>query len=653
MAFTATNKLPGVYIDEIDVPGPIAGVATSVLAVVGPARMGPIDTPTLVTNPTQFREAFGGHFTAPVFYASHAVHGFFENGGSSCYFVRASSGARSSLDLLDANGNVTLVVTARELDVQGNPIDGDSIEVEVVHVHLATTNASRGDSTVASGGAAGSTVLAVAVGDGGEFAAGDVILLDDGGGTTELATVASLSGDDLTLTTPLTNTFGVGAAIRVADLAVNRTSFRLEDSTGIEPGSYVTISQGAISDGFVVTQVDRTNHVVSLDHGLPNPLAMTGPNQVQVQSQEFTLNLAVPDPALQNLAMDPRHPRFFGSVLRTTPSKFVQLALADDPPNPSVPPTNLPAPLPATNLAGGAPDDPANLALAEYQRAIDVLERIDAVTMLVIPEATTIAGLQGAMITHCEKMQDRFAILDPQRGATPTNGIRTQRGALNSDRGYAALYYPWIWISNPDPAVRNLPPEQGRLLIPPSGHIAGVFARTDNAKGVHKAPANEQIRGILDLERTLNDTESGQLNELSVNVLRRVPNRGFRVWGARTLTTSTQWRYVNVRRLLLFIEESIQEGTEFAVFEPNNRSLWETVKRQVVEFLTTVWATGAFVGATPETSFRVRVDEELNPPGQIALGILTFEVIVYPAPPAEFIVFRVIQEPGGPRLEEA
>jgi phage tail sheath protein FI len=377
-----------------------------------------------------------------------------------------------------------------------------------------------------------------------------------------------------------------------------------------------------------------------------------GEPQVQVQSLEFNLlvrdtgSMPVLDETFSGLAMDPRHSHYFGSLIANHGSSLVSVALADDPPNPTPPPANLPAVVIGfTALVGGADDNPAGLAASHYQTAIDALERIDEVTMLVIPDRTDLA-VQGAMITHCEKMQDRFAILDPQRGATPTNGIRAQRGGLNSDRGYAALYYPWIWISNPDPNVG------GRLLVPPSGHVAGVFARTDDAKGVHKAPANEQIRGVLDLERTLNDTESGQLNELSVNVLRRVPNRGFRVWGARTLTTSTQWRYVNVRRLLLFIEESIQEGTEFAVFEPNNRSLWETVKRQVAEFLTTVWATGAFVGATPETSFRVRVDEELNPPGQIALGILTFEVIVYPAPPAEYIVFRVIQEPGGPRLEE-
>ena len=161
------------------------------------------------------------------------------------------------------------------------------------------------------------------------------------------------------------------------------------------------------------------------------------------------------------------------------------------------------------------------------------------------------------MITHCERMQDRFAILDPQRGATPTNGIRAQRGALNSDRGYAALYYPWIWISNPDPNV------EGRLLVPPSGHIAGIFARSDDTEGVHKAPANEQVRGASSASSgRSNDAEQGRstsrASTSSAGCSTGASASGAR---ARSRTRHAEWHYVNVRRLLLFLEESIQEGT--------------------------------------------------------------------------------------------
>ena len=251
MAFTATNKLPGVYIDEIDVPGPIAGVATSVLAVVGPALMGPIATPTLVTNPTQFRDTFGGHFAAPVFYASHAVHGFFENGGSSCYFVRAGTAARSSLDLLDqaAAPNPTLVVTALQEGTRG-----DAIQVEVQAANIATTQAARGQTTVAAGGAANN---AAAVADGTQFRPGDVVLFDDGVATT--ATVASIAGNNLTLAGNLPNPFAAGATVRVADLAAGRSTLRVADSTGIEPGSYVEISQNGTAERAVINAVDRTN----------------------------------------------------------------------------------------------------------------------------------------------------------------------------------------------------------------------------------------------------------------------------------------------------------------------------------------------------------------------------------------------------------
>ncbi|MCP4202227.1 MAG: phage tail sheath family protein [bacterium] len=585
---------------------------------------------------------------SPLFYASHGVMGFFENGGASCYFVRAGTAVRASWDLSDG-ANTTIVVSALDEGTRAN-----DLRVEVQAAHIATTQAQRGQANLAGGGALNNTAE---VDDHSQFRVGDVVLIDDGGGTTDTAEIALIDepSNTLTFTANLAAAIPAGT-VRVADLAAGTTSFRVADSAGIEPGSYVEISQGATSEELVIGAVDTVNHILSLETALGNAYTMAAADpQVQVQTLEFNLIVTDtaalnphPDETFSELAMDPRHSRYFGSAVATQGSAVISAAPADDPPNPSVPPANVPAvAAAAAPTTAGVDDDPTALGSAHYITAIDSLERVDDVTMLAVPDRTDLA-VQGAMITHCEKMQDRFAILDPQAGADPNDpaGIRGQRGTLNSDNGYAALYYPRICVNNPDPNV------EGTILVPPSGHIAGVFARTDDTKGVHKAPANEQIRGVLDLERTLNETEAGHLNELSVNVLRRRPNRGFRIWGARTLTTSTQWRYVNVRRLLLFIEESIQEGTEFAVFEPNNPSLWKTVKRQVDAFLTTVWNTGAFVGITPDASFRVRVDEELNPPSQIALGLLTFEVTVYPAPPAEFIVFRVIQQPGGPSIEE-
>lgn len=296
----------------------------------------------------------------------------------------------------------------------------------------------------------------------------------------------------------------------------------------------------------------------------------------------------------------------------------------------------------ANNLEELKPDD--------YKSAIDALKYVDEVTILCVPDKTD-QDIQKHMLDHCESMKDRFAILDAIKGADMEK-IKTQREGVGSDSSYGALYYPWLTVANPH-YKRGDPENQRMLGVPPSGHIAGLYARSDATRGVHKAPANETLRGALDLERVLTDDEQGPLNDKGINALRWFSGRGVVVWGARTLASdSSIWRYVNVRRLLLFIEESIQEATRFAVFEPNNLSLWQTVKRQITEFLTRVWRSGALFGATSAEAFQVRVDKELNPSGQVALGVLTIEVKLYPVTPAEYVIFRVVQKPGGPDVQE-
>jgi phage tail sheath protein FI len=191
--------------------------------------------------------------------------------------------------------------------------------------------------------------------------------------------------------------------------------------------------------------------------------------------------------------------------------------------------------------------------------------------------------------------------------------------------------------------------------VPPSGHTAGVFANNDNNFGVFKAPANEQITNALAVELPLADDEQGPLNDIGINVIRSFPNQGVKIWGARTIAPPdvTAWRFVNVRRLLLFIEKSIQEGTRFAVFEPNNLTLWQQLKRLVTDFLNTQWQEGALFGDTPDKAFAVRVDETLNPPEIRALGQLIVQVTVVPTTPAEFVIFQVIQDPTGASLTES
>jgi phage tail sheath protein FI len=257
------------------------------------------------------------------------------------------------------------------------------------------------------------------------------------------------------------------------------------------------------------------------------------------------------------------------------------------------------------------------------------------------------------VIDHCEAMRDRFAVLDGANDATPLKeggGLQKQRADLKTaTAAYGALYFPWIKI--PDPSAK---PDKPQLLeVPPSGHIAGVMARSDNRVGVHKAPANEPVRGAVDLTYALNDTEHGALNHNHINALRRFPGGPPLVWGARTLSDDTAWRFVNVRRLVCFIEDSITEGVRWAVFAPNNTSLWKGLERTISEFLTRVWEAGALFGRTAKEAFYVKIDEELNPPAVRQLGQVFVEIGLQPTGPAEFVVLRFGLWDGGSRISES
>ncbi len=647
MTFVATNKTPGVYIDEIQLPGPIAGVGTSTAAFVGPAQMGPLWKPTFLTNFQQFQNTFGGYLEDPQrVYATHAVKGFFDEGGSTCYFVRVGTGAQASLTLNDraVSPHAVLVVTALSEGTGGN-----SITAQVDDASLASTKATRQQVNLTAASGTQATVGSAA--DAAKFNPGDIVLLEQGGNT-DRATVASISGTNINLTTNLIHTYN-GGDIRIADLAPGQKRIRLDAVIGIEPGTYLSITQGVTTETGVVKAVDSMNSSVTLSSGLTNLYTMkSGDPDVNLKTLEFKLAFVGPTTGTEvfdNLSLDPRHSRYFGNIVS---SGAVDVELAD-PPTPSLPAKNLPAVQAATNLAGGAADNIANIQTTDYHKGIDALLKVDDANILCVPDAlganfnaAATQDIQAYMVAHCEKMGNRFAVLDPLKGAKPSNGIVTQRNNLTSDRGFAALYYPWIYISNPLGA--------GRVLVPPSGHVAGVFANNDNTRGVFKAPANEPITSALDLEEVLTDDVNGPLNEKGIDVIRAFPGQGIRVWGARTIAPSdvTQWRYVNVRRLVSFIEKSLQEGTRFAVFEPNNLTLWQTLKRLVTDFLTRIWSEGGLFGASPDKAFSVRVDETLNPPEIRALGQLVIEVKLYPTTPAEFIVFRIIQEPGGPSVQE-
>jgi phage tail sheath protein FI len=286
------------------------------------------------------------------------------------------------------------------------------------------------------------------------------------------------------------------------------------------------------------------------------------------------------------------------------------------------------------------------------RNGINGLAVADDVTMVIVPDLITAAtkadgsidmnlwrSVQTALISHCEQHGNRMAILDAPPNMNPQQIMDWRSNQAMYDSAFATLYYPWVKVDNPIGSNGN-----SEMLIPPSGHIAGVWARTDQDRGVWKAPANDTIRGVLDLGYGVTQNEQSLLNPMGINCIRPFGTRGIRIWGARTLASDSDWRYINVRRLFNMVETTILEGTQWAVFEPNDMTLWEGVKRTLNGFLRGLWSAGALFGATADQAFYVKCDAETNPPESIDEGKLVVEVGIAPVKPAEFVVFRISQQ---------
>jgi phage tail sheath protein FI len=313
-----------------------------------------------------------------------------------------------------------------------------------------------------------------------------------------------------------------------------------------------------------------------------------------------------------------------------------------------------------TTLTGGnVPALPERISPDEYigdvgdRTGVGSLETIDEVTMIAVPDlsaaydrgaidAEQFKAVQLAMIAHCELMGDRMAILDPPPNLTPSQIKEWRVESAGYDSKFAALYWPRIKV---------LDPTSGQtIFIPPSGHLAGIWARNDAERGVHKAPANEVVRGAISLESSITRNEHDLLNPEGINCLRSFPGRGVRVWGARTLSSDPAWRYINVRRLFNYLEKSILRNTDWVVFEPNDRNLWAKVRRTIASFLVMEWRKGALFGSTPSEAFFVKCDDETNPAEAIDLGQITCQIGVAPVKPAEFVIFQLAQLQGGVSL---
>jgi uncharacterized protein len=304
-----------------------------------------------------------------------------------------------------------------------------------------------------------------------------------------------------------------------------------------------------------------------------------------------------------------------------------------------------------TSLSGGKVETKP-VGLAEYQgdaaerTGLGGIEAIPDVTMLVAPDLMSafesgeldkkgVQSVQQAMIDFSEHTRYVFSILDCPPNLSPQE-MYEWRMDMNYDTTRAALYYPWVEVGDPVNAGKT-------KFVPPSGLLSGLYARVDETRGVHKAPANEIVRGALGLEINVTKGEQDLLNPVGVNCIRSFPGRGIRVWGARTLTSDPSWRYISVRRLFNYVEASIERSTQWAVFEPNDYFLWGRLNRDITAFLRNTWRSGALFGRAPEQAFFVKIDEELNPAEVRDLGQLIIEIGIAPVKPAEFVIIRIGQ----------
>jgi uncharacterized protein len=477
------------------------------------------------------------------------------------------------------------------------------------------------------------------------------------------------------------------------------TQIRLGSFAGVEPGTILELldsTSGAPVGGLLkVSAVNRSSGEITLDAaGLDaaqqaaHVAAIGAATNLGVRSREFRLTVRLlrqPDPltparnemildseSFRHLSMDPRHSRYVQTVIgningplrlsdRRPDGESWYVRVSDQAPNVATsqsirlgPETLVDILLDGRERAARhrlrrGDDSIGTLTDASYigvddpnpenRTGLHSLRNIEEISIVACPGRTS-AQIQNELINHCELMRYRFAVLDARR--PPNDALAdVQNQRQQFDTKYAAIYHPWLLIPDPYPVSQQIQD----FSIPPSGHMVGIYARTDIERGVHKAPANEVVRGVTGLQRILNKEQQDILNPfpVNINVIRdfRANNRGIRVYGGRVITSDSDWKYVNVRRLLIFIEASIDRGLQWVVFEPNAEPLWARVRRSISNFLTLVWRNGALEGTKPEEAYFVKCDRTTMTQTDIDSGRLICVVGVAPVKPAEFVIIRI------------
>ncbi|MFF3935668.1 phage tail sheath family protein [Streptomyces phaeofaciens] len=610
---------PGVYVEETSFRSrSVEGVPTSTFGMTGRTAYGPVPytlpdstrvlpAPTLVTSFTEYERAFGGlQIRGEECQLAYAARAFFSNGGRRLYVSRVFPFVETAgpNPVVDAGANFASL----DLPAQGVPLlrwrarwpgsVGAAISVAVT--------LRRGKNAVTTG--AGGTPQLTGVQPG---AAVEVVPAAGGGRPTTIP--------DGQLPTP--------ANVRIVARQADGT-LGYRDGQNVRPVAAGTAAFH-LTLAVTVRSGDRVDTYNELELDDEHPRALAHVLQAADPADEFSMvwYQEVDPPAPQPA---PAPGARLAALLGTGRGEFRFLSGGGDG-----------TPLTAADLKGRTAD-PDNLArpalglgaLAEVED-ISIVAMPDTVTLGLADQKTAVDDLIG----HCQDLRYRMAIVDPPRDSSISE-VRQFRAQF--DTKYAALYYPWVRIT--DPTRRPDPGVPVRLLdLPPSGYVAGIYARSTIERGVHKAPANEVVLGINDFTTNVTYDRQAVLNPEGINALRFFEGRARRVWGARTMSSDPEWKYVNVRRLFNYLEASIDRSTQWAVFEPNNERLWASIRQTVEDFLIATWRTGALLGTKPEEAFFVRCDRTTMTQNDLDNGRLICLIGVAPTYPAEFVIFRIGQ----------
>ncbi|MBO4419360.1 MAG: phage tail sheath subtilisin-like domain-containing protein [Oscillospiraceae bacterium] len=577
---------PGVYVEEFDSgASPMQGVSTSTAGFIGLAERGPvIGEPQLVTSFADYKRMFGGYLSeascGSARFLPYAVEQFFANGGSRAFIMRAVPGDAKA-------GSVTsgiLKITAASAGAWA-----DNMRVTVEPSYKAKTQ------VFAVNGAE----LTLKNPDG--FNAGDVVELFDGT-KSAYATVKGVLDKVVTLDAPCTldvadTKVGTVKFIRTCEVTITA---RLDDT--VETFANLCLKPEALNYAPVRTEKSDLIRVEVVQSAKGK-----GKKDDKKDGKDEAPAEAVP------------------AASGITPYELCgggtegMLVLT-----------------PVGGSNGGAPSADAYLGSdggPGKRTGMQAFLEIDNVSILAVP-GITMPEVQAGLIGFCENKKSCFAILDVPMDLKKPTDVAAFRDMYDST--YAAIYHPWLQMYDAGAKRSD--------FFPPSGAMAGIFARSDNERGVHKAPANEVVRGCTGLSCNYNTGEQDILNPIGVNLIRAFPGRGIRVWGARTISSNGLWKYLNVRRLFIYVEESIRANTNWVVFEPNSEVLWGRVKRTIETFLATCWRDGALAGSSPDQAFYVECGPTTMTQDDIDNGRLICEIGIAPVKPAEFVIFRITQK---------